>query len=172
MSKEFNDYLNNCIKSFNKFKILKKNKNKTIYTLSEGMGMFQMKFIVNIKELSCTMCSKSVKECSLKKCKHIYYIFLHEYNISKHNLQFLWINDNYLKVIDKKEMIFEDEDINCPICLDDSTSHNIDFNKIIHCLDCGKFYHTKCLKAACKDKKEIKCLICTNNWKPDWMKIL
>ena len=169
MSKEFNDYINSCIVNFNKFKILKKNKKNTVYTMAEGIGMFQMKFNVNVKELSCTMC-KSVKECSLKKCRHLYYIFYNDYGVQKYDLQFLWINDNYKRVLEGEKMIFEEDDLNCPVCLDDSTSCFLDFNKITHCLDCGKFYHTKCLKEACKNKNEVKCLICTNNWKPEWMK--
>ena len=83
-------------------------------------------------------------------------------------MQYLWINDNYLKILNKEEPIIQSNDIECPICLDDAGLENYDKYNVIHCLDCGKFYHVKCLKNA---KKGIQCLICTSNWLPDWLKI-
>tara|TARA_B100001287_G_C22538729_1_gene461047 strand:- start:374 stop:856 length:483 start_codon:yes stop_codon:yes gene_type:complete len=160
MSNEFKNYINDMKMNL---LILKTNKNKTIYTMKEGF----FKFTVDIKNLKCSYCNE-VKKCSLKKCKHLYYIFKNIYNINTHKLQFLWMNDNHNNVIKGKELVFEEDDINCPICLEDASSENINFNKVIHCLDCGKFYHKDCLKKA---KGEYVCLICTNNWKPDWLKM-
>ena len=58
-------------------------------------------------------------------------IFLNIYNINTHKLQFLWMNDNHNNVIKGKELVFEEDDINCPICLEDASSENINFNKVI-----------------------------------------
>ena len=163
MSKEFRDYLNNMTTNFI---ILKQNKSNTVFTMKEGF----VKFVVDIKKLSCTFC-KEVKECSLKKCKHIYFIYSNVYNVDYHDLQFLWVNDNYKRIIKSEEIKLEDEDTCCMVCLEDASNKNINFDKIKHCLDCGKFYHLKCLKNIKKENNEIKCLMCTNNWKPEWMKI-
>jgi len=158
MSNEFNTYLNI---SNNNFIILKVNKKKTIFTIKDGY----FKFKVDLKNLSCTFC-KNVSECSLKKCKHIYYIYSKEFKISKYLLQFLWVNNNYINILEGKDMVIEEDDTHCPVCLDDSSKECSNFDKIVHCLDCGKFYHKNCLM---KTKKKLVCLICGNNWKPNWM---
>ena len=37
-------------------------------------------------------------------------------------------------------------DVECPICLDDAGLDSYRENKVIHCLVCGKFYHTNYLR--------------------------
>ena len=86
------------------------------------------------------------------------------YNVPFEHLQFLWTNNNYLKILKEEPMEIQSNDIECPICLDE-----VDYkynSKILHCLDCGKFYHINCLN---KSNKGIVCLNCTNNWLPEWM---
>ena len=50
------------------------------------------------------MC-KNVATCNLKKGVHIYKIFQNIYDVPYNYLQFLWINDNYLKVLKNEEII-------------------------------------------------------------------
>lgn len=159
MSKEFKNYLSQRIIDFN---IIKKNKKNHKFKVNEGYFTFE----IDLKKTSCLKCNNN-NGCSLKKCYHIYKIYNSIYNIPFEKLQFLWINDNYLKVLDNKEIEIQPPDIECPICLEDAGSNDYNPNKVIHCLDCGKFYHINCLN---KTKKGIVCLNCTNNWLPDWMK--
>lgn len=156
MSNEFNNYLTKIHKNFT---LVKKDFKKHKFTLKEGF----ITFTVDLKNINCSMCNtKDLNICSLKKCSHIYRLFNELYNVPNDKLHFLWLNDNYKSILEKKEMTITDNDIECPICYEDAT-----IKKNIHCLDCGKFYHVKCLE---KSKKGIVCLICTNNWKPDWLK--
>ena len=158
MSKEFVDYINgfkdNSI-------IIRENSKKHKFKLKEGIITFD----IDLKNINCVMC-KNVNTCSLKKCIHIYKIYEKVYKVPFNNLQFLWTNNNYLKVLKGEDMEILPNDIECPICLDDVGTQNYNYNKIIHCLDCGKFYHKLCLS---KSNKGIVCLNCTNNWLPNWM---
>ena len=124
-----------------------------------------MTFIVDLKNNNCSLCN-NVSTCSLKKCIHIYKLYCEVYNVDINKLQFLWINDNFKKIKNNEEIIIQPNDIECPICLDDAGLEGYNESKVIHCLDCGKFYHNKCLE---KNKKGMKCLVCTNNWLPDWL---
>ena len=150
MSYQFYEYYNSIKKPLN---IIKINKKKHIYFLKEGI----INFSVKLKQLDCQLCSKK-KECDLKKCNHIYQLFNQYYNINEYLLQFLFINDNYKKALKNEELIIEEKDLECPICLENTEIINKPDNKIINCLNCNKFYHRKCLN---KTNKKI-CYICSD----------
>tara|TARA_B100000927_G_C16285980_1_gene397499 strand:+ start:242 stop:727 length:486 start_codon:yes stop_codon:yes gene_type:complete len=158
MSKEFCDYINNL--NYN-FIITRQDTKKHKFSLKQGI----INFKIDLKNGICPICPK-INICSLKKCAHLYKIFEEVYNVPFEKLQYLWTNDNYKKVLNKEEMIILDNDIECPICLEDAGKIGYDRHKVIHCLDCGKFAHSKCL---IKSNRGIKCLICTSNWLPDWL---
>ena len=158
MSKEFYEYMDGFKDDFI---INKKHKKKHKYSIKKGF----INFNINLINPDCPFCDKS-STCSLKKCIHIYKIYNTVYNVPRDKLVFLWINDNYLKVLNNEKMVILPDDIECPICLENAGFNNYIKNKTIHCLDCGKFYHTKCLD---KTKKGKVCLICTNNWLPEWL---
>jgi hypothetical protein len=158
MSKEFINYING---HKDKSIITRENLKKHKFKLTEGI----MTFDVDLKLLNCVLC-KNVNTCSLKKCIHIYKLFEIVYKVPFDKLQYLWSNNNYLKVLNGEDMEILSNDVECPICLDDAGLDSYRENKVIHCLVCGKFYHTNCLR---KSNKGIVCLNCTNNWLPDWM---
>ena len=160
MSKEFIEHIKNINGNIS---IVKKDFKKLKFKIKEGFTTF----IVDLKNNECSFCEK-VSSCSLKKCVHIYKLYYELYKLNAEDLQFLWINDNYKKVKNNEEMIIQSTDIECPICLDDAGGNKYNKSKVIHCLDCGKFYHINCLEKA---KKGIKCLICTNNWLPNWLEV-
>lgn len=151
MSYQFYKYYNDIKKNFN---ILKENKSKTIFTIKEN----NFKFKVDLKKLTCTVCPKK-KLCEIKKCNHIYQLYSKYYDISDILLPFLWINDNYLKILNNKEMIIQEKDIECPICLDNTDIIKKANKNIIHCLNCNKYYHKKCINKL----KKNKCPTCFYN---------
>ena len=159
MSKEFYNYYKNLLDNFT---ILRKNNKKHIYRIKDGI----LHFDIDLKKAECSMC-KNVKTCNLKKCVHIYKLFQNIYSVPYNYLQFLWINDNYLKVLKNEEIIIQSSDTECSICLEDAGLDGYNENKIKHCLDCGRFYHYKCLSKANIDKE---CLNCKENGLPDWLK--
>jgi hypothetical protein len=148
MSYQFHLYYNDIKKQFI---VLKENKSKTIFTLKEN----NFKFKVNLEKLTCTMCSKK-RLSEIKKCNHIYQLYHQYYNISILLLPFLWINDNYLKVLNNKEIEINDKDTECLICLENTEIINKPNKKIIHCLNCNKYYHSKCINKI-KNKKCQNC---------------
>ena len=158
MSKEFCEHID---KLNSNIIILRKDFKKLKFKIKEGFTTF----IVDLKKNECSFCNK-VSSCSLKKCIHIYKLYYELYQLDINELQFLWVNDNDKKVKNKEDMVILSDDIECPICFDDAGTKGYNKLKVIHCLDCGKFYHNKCLE---KSKKGIKCLVCTNNWLPDWL---
>lgn len=158
MSKEFCDYMNNLNGNFTITKIDSK---KQICYIKDGF----INFSIKLKKSTCPICPSS-NSCCLKKCIHLYKIYLDSYNVPFNKLQFLWINDNHLRVLKKEEMIILPNDVECPICLDDAGSVDYNPRKVFHCLDCGKFFHINCLTKA---KKGKVCLNCTSNGMPDWM---
>lgn len=137
MSYQFYKYYNNIKKNFI---ILKENKSKTLFTLKEN----NLKFKVDLKNVTCTMCSKK-KLCDIKKCIHIYDLYHKYYNVSDILLPFLWLNDNYLNIINNKKIIINEKDTECPICLDSTEIIKKANRNIIHCLNCNKYYHKKCI---------------------------
>jgi|TARA_B100000524_G_scaffold237794_1_gene126767 hypothetical protein len=159
MSKEFKNFIK---KKESNFISIKNNKKKHIYKIKDGYFTFD----INLENPSCILCNSS-KGCSLKKCYHLYKLLNLHYNISFDNLQFLWINDNYIKALNNQKLEIQSIDLECPICLEIAWSEKYNPNKTIHCLDCGKFYHIDCLN---KTKKGIVCLNCNNDWLPQWMK--
>mgnify|MGYP006095307667 FL=1 len=152
MSKDFIDYY---YKNKKNFTITKKDKNKCIFILKEGL----FKFKVNLKNLTCSFC-KTTKLCNLKKCNHIYQLFNIIYNVPVDLLEFLWKNNNSNRILNGEELKIYENDTECMICLDDIFK-NCNYNKVTSCLLCGKYYHTKCLRRC----KEFICLNCNNNWK-------
>ena len=152
MSFQFYKYYNNIKKEF---MIIKENKSKTVFTIKEN----NFKFKVNLKNVTCTMCTKK-KLCEIKKCNHIYQLFNKYYNISDILLPFLWINNNHLKIINKENIQIDEKDIECPICLDSTEIIKKANRNIIHCLNCNKYYHKKCVNKL----KGTKCPICYNNF--------
>ena len=132
------------------------------FKIKEGLVTFN----VNLKNIDCSFCEK-VKFCNLKKCIHIYKIYHEIYGIPINMLQFLWTNNNYLRVLNDEKMIVKDIDTECLICLEDAGYTDYNPYKAIHCLDCGIFTHRKCLE---RSDKGIVCLNCLNDWIPKWMK--
>ena len=147
MSYQFYLYYNSIKKPF---MILKENKSKTLFTLKEK----NFKFKVNLKEVTCTMCPKT-KLCDIKKCYHIYELFRKYYNISEELLPFLWINNNHIKLLENDKLQIDENDIECPICLETTDIIDKPNKKIVQCLNCNKYYHSKCIN-------KIKNTICQN----------
>ena len=147
MSKDFINYYYKNKKNFN---IVKENKKKDNYMLKEGI----FKFNVNLKKLTCGLC-KTKNLCHLKKCHHIYQLYNTIYQIPINSLEFLWKNDNYINVLKGKEIVINEKDTECVICLDDVFETG-NYDKITTCLSCGKYYHTKCLRRC----KKFICLNC------------
>ncbi len=152
MSYQFHIYYQKIKKDF---LIIKENKSKTIFTLKEK----NFKFKVNLKDVTCSMCH--IKRLSeIKKCNHIYQLYNKYYNISILLLPFLWINDNHYKVLNHQEIEINEIDTECPICLEDTEIVQKANKKIIHCLNCNKYYHKKCINKM----KGNKCLTCFSNF--------
>ena len=156
MSKEFSNYFKNLTDNFI---ILRKNKKKHIYRIKDGF----INFDLDLKKTNCPIC-KTVSTCNLKKCNHIYKLYQNEYNVPYEKLQFLWINDNYLRILENKEIIVQSKDTECSICLEDCYNEI----KIKHCLECGKFNHINCLTKA---NSLDECLNCKQDGLPGWLKI-
>tara|TARA_B110000858_G_C17770759_1_gene459471 strand:- start:95 stop:559 length:465 start_codon:yes stop_codon:yes gene_type:complete len=151
MSYQFYLYYNSIKKPFI---ILKENKSKTQFTLKEK----HFKFKVNLKEITCTLCPKK-KLCDIKKCYHIYELFRKYYNVSEDLLPFLWINNNHINLLKNDKLQIDENDIECPICLESTYIINKPNKKIIQCMNCNKYYHSKCIN---KIKNKI-CQICFTN---------
>ena len=156
MSNDFTKYLSGL--SFNNISIIPNKKKRytkiinnkpisTRYHIKDGF----INFDINLKDPKCIIC-KDVPLCSLKKCKHL---------IKLYDLQFIWMNNNTNNLLEGGSLEIKETDLECPICLDIvNLNHSLD--KINHCLDCGKFYHRKCMIKA----KANKCLNCYDHWKP------
>ena len=149
MSQQFYDYYNFIKKGFD---ILKSNKTKTIFRIKQHYYIFN----VDLKNIKCDWC-KDLPLCNLKKCYHIYHLYEKIYKISPFDLEFLWKNDNYLKVIVGEDILFDEKDTECMICLEDTFP---DYTKLYCCLNCGTYYHIKCLRKM----KKSKCLNCCNDF--------
>lgn len=168
MSNEFTKYLSEL--SFSNISILPNKKKKFIKTINNQQisTKYHIKdgyinFDINLKEPKCRIC-KDVPFCSLKKCKHLIKLYQNVFNLSNYHLQFIWMNNNTTNLINGKPIEIKEADLECPICLDsvDLNTNNIyNLDKIYHCLDCGKFYHKKCMIMA----KSNKCLNCYDHWK-------
>lgn len=153
ISKEFNDYLNNLnFAKISHYK-LKRNKNKYLFGIKDGIFNFK----VNLKIFSCCLC-KDHNQCSLKKCKHIYYILIKIFKLKPVELMFIGINNNIENVIENKEIKINEEDLECPICIENIFECNLPYYKKLQCLNCGKFYHSKCYRKL----KDNKCVNCFN----------
>ena len=124
-----------------------KQKTKYIYTIKDGYYNFN----INLKKLNCFLC-KNYKTCSLKKCKHIYLILFKFFKLSNAELMFLWINDNFKNIIEQKEMVIKIQDLECLICIDNVFKKYTKIKQIIHCLNCGKFFHQKCYQKTFSNK--------------------
>ena len=152
MSYQFYIYYNEIKKNFI---VLKEKKSKTVFTLKEN----NFKFKVNLKNLTCSMCSKK-RLSEIKKCNHIYQLYNQYYDISILLLPFLWINDNHHKVLNHKDIEINEKDTECPICLEDTEIIKKANKNIIHCLNCNKYYHKKCINKM----KGNKCPTCFSNF--------
>ena len=153
ISNEFNDYLKKLsFTGITHFKI-KRNKNKYLFGVKDGIVSFR----VNLEDFSCNLC-KQGKQCSLKKCKHIYYVLLKVLKLTPLELMFVGMNNNIKNIIEKKELEIKEEDLECPICIDNMFQYNLPHHKRLHCLNCGKFYHRKCYLKL----KDNKCVNCFN----------
>ena len=153
ISNEFYEYINKLNFTRISHYKLKRNKKKYLFGIKDGIFNFK----VNLKNFSCSLC-KNNKQCSLKKCKHIYYILMKIYKLTPIELMFIGINNNIENVIENKEIKITEEDLECPICIDNMFQYNLPNNKRLHCLNCGKFYHTKCYRKL----KDNKCVNCFN----------
>ncbi|VVU95471.1 hypothetical protein CPAV1605_1222 [seawater metagenome] len=158
MSDQFYSYLNTIYPKFNNLSLVtsrKKKSKKHHYIIKDGIIQMTVKF--ESGGINCMLC-KNPKQCNLKKCHHVYYIFLKVLNFNIHQLGLLWKdnnwNDFYYKDIKPKDYSQEE----CGICLEEIEEKKgyINFEKIYQCLDCGCFIHKKCLNKA----KEKHCLFC------------
>jgi len=152
MSEQFLKYYKSIKKNFY---IIKKNNNKKIYKIRDGRIVFS----VDLKNIKCGLCDNT-SLCELKKCNHIYQLFNTEFNVPEEKLEFLWKNDNHARVLDGEEIVLKEEDLDCVICLEFVFDKN-SYKKRICCLNCGKYYHHKCLNRCNK----FECLNCKNDWR-------
>lgn len=169
MSNEFTKYLSGL--SFNNISIIPNKKKRytkiinnqpisTRYHIKDGF----INFDINLKDPKCIIC-KDVPLCGLKKCKHLIKLYQSVFDLSDYDLQFIWMNNNTNNLLEGKPIEIKEADLECPICLDIvnlNTKNSYSLDKINHCLDCGKFYHRKCMIKA----KANKCLNCYDHWKP------
>tara|TARA_Y100000389_G_C17285073_1_gene425012 strand:+ start:349 stop:828 length:480 start_codon:yes stop_codon:yes gene_type:complete len=144
MSYQFYLYYNSINKPFT---ILKENKSKTKFTLKQN----NYKFKVDLEKIQCTMCPDKMN-CQVKKCFHIYELFSKYFQISNELLPFLWVNDNHLNAINNQPLDIQDKDLECPICLESTDIIKTPNKKIIHCLECNKYYHRKCINKTKKSE--------------------
>ena len=155
ISNNFNTYLQNLkFIGISTYKI-KHNKNKYVFGIKDGI----ITFTLNIKDFKCSLCKKP-QQCSLVKCKHIYYILIKILKLTPKELMFVGINNNIENIIIHKKIEIKNEDLECPICIDNVFQYNIPNWKRIHCLNCGKFYHRNCCLKLVNKTKGWNCINC------------
>ena len=164
MSIQLYDYINTFYKKFNGIILItnnkKKKKDKNIFKLKEGYVNFFVKFEEN--KIECNFCNNP-KICSLRKCRHVYFILINHFKLDIYNLTLLWRNDNWKQFLNEGKLFDDFSEEECGVCLDEIEKNNkIDFKNIYQCLDCGNFSHQKCLKRL----KEDHCLYCYKSNKP------
>ena len=131
ISYQFIKYIYELKNKMKYIKIIKQHK-KNKFTIKDGI----VKFTIDLKNLNCQICNK-IKKCSLKKCEHIYYILLYHLKLDIYKLL------NFLSSSIENE---------CIICM-----RRLQHTKTIYqCLDCGKFYHHKCINK-CNAKYCMNC---------------
>jgi hypothetical protein len=163
MSCELREYLQPYFnKQFNTIFIIQQTKNKkNTFTLKDGIIKLKISFFKD--KIECNWCTNP-KLCSLKKCKHIYFLLINHYKLSIDELCLLWRDNNweiFFEDKQKKPNSYLNED--CGICLEEIEQNNyVNFTKIYQCLDCSNFTHHKCLKQINKDH----CIFCYKDNKP------
>ena len=156
MSIQLVDYVNTFYKQINTMQLfINKKKNKNKFKIKDGIITLEIKLDTN--NIICNWCSNP-KLCSLRKCRHVYFLLLNHFNLNLNQIALLWRENNWEKFIQNNSNLpksYQNED--CGICLDEIEKNNyIDFKKIYQCLDCGNFSHHKCLKQINKDH----CIFC------------
>lgn len=162
MSEELLHYVNSFYKQICIMQIFINKKKKNIFKIKEGI----MNLIVTMKadNITCTWCHNP-KQCSLKKCKHIYFVLMKHFDLSLDEICLLFRNDSWGKFFkDNTDLPKSYQDEDCGICLEEIEQNNyINFKKIYQCLDCGNFSHNKCLKQINKDH----CIFCYKDNNPN-----
>lgn len=153
MSIQLYNYINSISKNIKSIKIQGKNKN--IFRIKDGYFSFTIDLL---KDKKCIMCKNKINNCSLKKCKHLYAILLNSLKVPLDDISFLFLNNNLEKVVNRDEIIIKEEDFECPVCLENTS--NDQYNKLFQCLNCSKFYHSKCIRKC----NTNKCLMCKSEF--------
>ena len=141
----------------------KKKKNNNTFKIKDGIITLEVK--LNSENIICNWC-QNPKKCSLKKCKHIYFILLEHFELSLDEICMLFKDDNWTNFFNDNTILptsYQNEE--CGICLDEIEQNGyVNFKKICQCLDCGNFSHSKCLKQIKKDH----CLYCYKDNNPSF----
>ena len=164
MSEELIYYVNSFYKQISGMQIFvktNKKKGKNIYKIKDGIVTVQIKLTAN--NIICNWC-QNPKQCSLKKCKHIYFLLMKHFDLSLNEICLLWRNDNWTTFFNDNSNLpksYKDED--CGICLEEIEQDSyVNFKKFNQCLDCGNFTHHKCLKQINKNH----CIFCYKDNNP------
>jgi hypothetical protein len=132
----------------------KKKSKKNEYMIRDGYLTMNIKFQKD--GVNCIIC-KDKKNCSLKKCHHVYFILIEHLKLNINQLSLLWQENNWDLLLGNEIPNQDYDDIECGICLDEIKQYGkVKFNNIYQCLECGSFSHTKCLSRINKDH----CLFC------------
>ena len=162
MSNELVDYVNTFYNSLNKMQLIVNKKNKkNLYKIKDGIISLEIKLANN--QIKCNWCSDK-KLCSLRKCKHIYFLLIKIFKLSLDEICLLWRDNNWEKFFkDNNDLPQSYQNEDCGICLEEIEQNGyVNFKKIYQCLDCGNFSHTKCLKQINKDH----CIFCYKDNNP------
>ena len=163
MSNQLRDYINTFYSKLNNIiMIVGRKDKKNIFKLKEGFIKFQVEFKKD--SINCNLC-KNPKLCSLKKCRHVYFLLINHFKLDIYQMSLLWKDGNWEKFYENHEIEDDYTKEECGVCLDEIEKNGkIRFDSIYQCLDCGNFSHHKCLRKV----KEDHCLFCYKSSNPSF----